>query len=291
MRALHVIAATLVRGFVCCSPRDFLLPPRPFCASCCGMNGKIIFWQVLVAYGFAVAGGVLSASLRLSHKPLCALISFAAGSLLGVAFFAILPESLAINRWWMVTIAAATGYAVFFFLSKYVHHVCPACAASHFDEDAARRFSQIATALIVALSIHSLTDGIALGIGREIHVARAANWSLFLALCIHKFPEGFALGSLLLGSALPRITAISWVAAVEAATLVGGAVGFFFLAHASMFWLGLIMAHVGGGFFYLAVHAVLGEMVRHGKQLVITSFCAGVAVIGILNICLRMLGS
>ena len=255
------------------------------------MDAKIIFWQVTAAYLFALAGGSLSASLRLSHKPLCALISFAAGTLLGVTFFAILPESLATNRWWMVAIAVAAGYALFFVISKFVHHVCPACAASHFDEDATRRFSQIATALIVALSIHSATDGIALGVGRGIHVTMAGNWSLFLALCVHKFPEGFALGSLLIGAAFSPLAALGWVAAVETATLVGGAIGFFFLANASFFWLGLIMAQVGGGFLYLAAHALLGEMMRHGKQLVLTSFCAGVATIGILNICLRMAGS
>jgi hypothetical protein len=49
------------------------------------------------------------------------------------------------------------------------------------------------------------------------------------------------------------------------------------------------MAHVGGGFFYLAVHAVLGELIKHGKALVLTSFFAGLTLIGIFNICLRML--
>src|SRR2546423_11642784 len=205
------------------------------------MDGQITLWQVVAAYVFALAGGSISTSLRLWHKPLCALISFAAGTLLGVTLFAIIPESLENCSGWAVALAVATGYLLFFLISKYVHHVCPACAASHFDEDAARRFSQIATALIVALSIHSATDGIALGIGREIHVATAANWSLFLALCIHKFPEGFALGSLLIGAAFPRLSALGWLAAVEAATLLGGAIGFFLLANASVFWLGLIM--------------------------------------------------
>ena len=96
-------------------------------------------------------------SLHLAHKPLCALISFAAGTLLGVTLFAILPESLGDSPGWAVAIAAATGYALFFFISKYIHHVCPACAASHFDADATRHFSEIATALIVALAIHSTT--------------------------------------------------------------------------------------------------------------------------------------
>src|SRR5438874_8100426 len=247
-------------------------------------------WQVVAAYAFALVGGWISASLQLSHKPLCALISFAAGTLLGVTIFAILPESFGACSWWTVLLALATGYALFFFISKHVHHVCPACAASHFDTDATRHFSEIATALIVALSIHSATDGLALAIQGEIPAISATKWSLFSALCIHKVPEGLALGSLLIGAGLHRSAAFGWVAAVEATTLLGGVIGYFFLSHISTFWLGLIMAQVGGGFIYLAAHALLGEMLRHGKKLVLISFSAGVALIAVLNIGLRMLG-
>jgi zinc transporter ZupT len=247
-------------------------------------------WQVVTAYVFALVGGSISATLRLEHKPLCALISFAAGTLLGVTLFAILPESLDACPWWAVMLALATGYALFFFVSKHVHHVCPACAASHFDADATRHFGEIATALIIALAIHSTTDGLVLGIQQEALVGEATTWSLFSALCIHKVPEGLALGSLLIGAGMQRLTALGWVAAVEATTLLGGVIGILFVAKVSTFWLGLIMAHVGGGFFYLAAHAVLGEMVKHGKKLVLTSFSAGVALIALLNIGLRMVG-
>src|ERR1043166_3353173 len=108
------------------------------------MEPTVILWQVLATYLFAVVGGGISAILRLSHQALCALISLAAGSLLGVTLLSIFPEALQVNPWWLVIVAAATGYALFFFVSKYVHHVCPACAASHFDADAARHFSDIA---------------------------------------------------------------------------------------------------------------------------------------------------
>src|SRR5438046_6990354 len=247
-------------------------------------------WQVIAAYIFALAGGSISASLRLEHKPLCALISFAAGTLLGVTIFAILPESFGASPWWAGLLALITGYALFFFISKHVHHVCPACAASHFDADATRHFSEIATALMIALAIHSTTDGLALGIQGETPAMDATKWSLFSALCIHKVPEGLALGSLLIGAGLKRRGALGWVAAVEATTLLGGVIGFFFLAKVSTFWLGLIMAHVGGGFFYLSAHAVLGEMLKHGKKLVLTSFSAGMALIALLNIGFRVLG-
>src|SRR5437762_9851521 len=191
------------------------------------------FWQVIAAYTFAVAGGWISTSLQLAHKQLCALISFAAGTLLGVTIFAILPESFGASSWWAVLLAVATGYALFFFVSKYVHHVCPACAASHFDADATQHFGEIASALILALAIHSTTDGLALGIGQETQTTTAGQWSLFSALCIHKIPEGLALGSLLIGAGWPRARALSWVAAVEATTLLGGMIGFFFLANTS----------------------------------------------------------
>ena len=247
-------------------------------------------WQVIAAYIFAVAGGLISASLSLEHKQLCALISFAAGTLLGVTIFAILPESFGACPWWAALLALITGYALFFFISKHVHHVCPACAASHFDADATRHFSEIANALIVALAIHSTTDGLALGIQGEASATGAIRWSLFSALCIHKVPEGLALGSLLIGAGLQRAAAIGWVAAVEATTLLGGVIGYFFLTNISIFWLGLIMAHVGGGFIYLATHAVVGEMLKHGKKLVLTSFELGVALIAVLNVGLRLLG-
>ena len=247
-------------------------------------------WQVVAAYVFALAGGAISTSLRLEHKALCALISFAAGTLLGVTLFAILPEGLNDSGVWPVVAAGATGYVLFFFISKYVHHVCPACAASHFDADATRHFSEIATALIVALAIHSTTDGLALGIQQEAPSMDATKWSLFSALCIHKVPEGLALGSLLIGAGLRRSTALGWVATVEATTLLGGAIGMLWLGKVSSFWIGLIMAHVGGGFLYLATHAVLGEMLKHGKKLVLTSFSIGVALIAVLNVALRLAG-
>jgi zinc and cadmium transporter len=265
------------------------MAPQPFDESKT-MNGQMILWQVVAAYVFALAGGGISTSLHLEHRPLCALISVAAGTLLGVTLFAILPESLNDSGAWPVVAAAASGYALFLFISKYIHHVCPACAASHFDADATRHFSEIATALIIALAIHSTTDGLALGIQQEAPSTAATKWSLFSALCIHKVPEGLALGSLLIGAGLRRSTALGWVAAVEATTLIGGAIGMVWLGKVSAFWLGLILAHVGGGFLYLATHAVLGEMLKHGKRLVLTSFSIGVALIAILNVALRAIG-
>jgi zinc transporter ZupT len=249
---------------------------------------------VVLAFALAVAGGALGASLGTSHRRLCALISIGAGTLLGVTIFAIVPESLAALHWWGVLVALASGYALFGVISKYVYHVCPACAASHFDESATHHFSEIAAAMTIALAIHCLADGLALAAGHEAEAAhvpgsRVLDLSLVLAICVHKIPEGLALGGLLLGAGFSRAQTVFRVAAVESTTLLGGILGLVFFRGISSVWLDAVVAHVGGGFLFLAIHAVLGEIIKHHKGLVLTSFAVGFVAVGGLTLMLRLL--
>lgn len=246
-----------------------------------------IMLRALLAWTLAVAGGGLSVLFGFSHKRLCALISLAAGTLFGVTLFSILPEAAGVMKWWGLALALGSGYATFFLISKYVYHVCPACAASHFDEATTHRFSEIATALIIALAVHSTMDGVALAAGRES--SGEMDLSMLLAVCAHKVPEGLALGALLLGAGSKRENALVWVAAVEATTVLGGVIGLLFLRGASALWLDAVLAHVGGGFLFLAAHAVLGEMVKHGKRIVFANFAAGLAAVGVLNLAVRLM--
>jgi len=256
--------------------------------------GNLSIAYVVLAFALAVGGGALGASLGRSHHRLCALISLGAGTLLGVTLFAILPESLAALRWWGTLVAMGSGYALFFIISKYVYHVCPACAASHFDDAAAHRFSEIAAAMMLALAIHCTADGMALAAGHEAeaahaHGGRALDLSLILAICVHKVPEGLALGALLLGAGFNQTQTLVRVAAVESTTLLGAVLGWVFLHQASAFWLNAVVAHVGGGFLFLAVHAVLGEILKHHKALVLTNFFLGFGALGALAWLLRLL--
>ena len=125
-----------------------------------------ILFQIFAAFGIAVAGGMLSATLARTHRQLCAFISLGAGTLLGVAVCGIAPECLGAAGGWFLP-AAASGYFLFAVITKYVYHVCPACAASHFDEATTHRLAEFATAMMIALAIHCLVDGLALAAGIE----------------------------------------------------------------------------------------------------------------------------
>jgi zinc transporter ZupT len=259
------------------------------------MTGNLSILYVLLAFALAVGGGALGASLGNSHRRLCALISLGAGTLLGVTVFAILPETRLSLHWWGLAIALGSGYFLFALITKYVYHVCPACAASHFDEATTHRFSEIAYAMMLALAIHCTADGLALAAGHEAEASqgqggRVLDFSLILAVCVHKIPEGLALGALLLGAGFSRLQTVARVSAVEATTLLGGILGWIFLRNVSGVWLDAIVAHVGGGFLFLAAHAVVGEILKHHKALVLSSFAAGFGAIGVLTLLLRVFG-
>jgi zinc transporter ZupT len=239
-----------------------------------------ILFQISAAFAIALAGGMLSAWLARTHEQLCAFISLGAGTLLGVAVCGIAPECLEALCGWQFLLAGASGYFLFAFITKYVYHVCPACAASHFDEATTHRLAEFATAMMLALSIHCVVDGLALAAGNE--ETRPVSLSITFAICVHKFPEGLALGALLLGGGFSRRKMLRLVAAVESTTILGGLLGWLVLRSASEFWLALALANAGGGFLYLAAHAVLGEIFKHHKKLVLTCFAAGFGAIAAL---------
>jgi zinc transporter ZupT len=249
---------------------------------------------VALAFALAVGGGILGAVLGTSHKRLCALISLGAGTLMGVTLFAILPEAYDDLKLWQLLLGLASGYIVFAIISKYIFHVCPACAASHFDEATTHRFSEIASAMMFALAIHCTVDGLAMSAGGDAPVSGAAPGrvvvlSIIFAVCVHKIPEGLALGALLRGAGLKTGGIISWVMCVEATTLLGGLLGYLFFPNASHLWISIALAHAGGGFIFLGTHAIIGEILKHHKALVLSCFGAGVSLIGIFVLVLHLL--
>ena len=244
------------------------------------MNFTPVFIRIIAAFAIALAAGGFSALVARTHKQLCAFISLGAGTLMGVAVCGIGPECIENLQWWQFLLGVASGYALFAVISRYIFHVCPACAASHFDEATTHRLAEYGMAMTIALAIHCTVDGLALAAGHE--VSKAVDLSVTFAICVHKFPEGLALGALLLGGGFNRTKMLWLVAAVESTTILGGLLGWFVLQNVSGFWLTLALANAGGGFLFLAFHAVVGEILKHHKTLVLTNFAAGFGAIAVL---------
>lgn len=239
--------------------------------------------QNLAALVSAGLGALLAITIGVSHRHLCALISFAAGTLFATTLFHIVPEASSTVPLFAVLLAVISGYLLFYFISRFLFHVCPACAATHFDEQRAATFKNIALLLFIALGFHCVMDGVALSLDGGLE--KRAGGSIFLAVTVHKFPEGLALCALMTRGGVDKIKSLVATLLIETLTLLGWILGFFSLkGFGESPWFYLMLAHVGGSFIYLALHALLNESKEHSPRYILFFFFLGVALIGFANL-------
>jgi zinc transporter ZupT len=224
-----------------------------------------VLLRTTVATLIAWAGGALGVGLgRLAARRLTALVYVAAGALLLVTLIDVLPDAKANLSWPLFLGAVTSGAALFWFISRFIHPICPACSTSAFESGTQQRLQKDAVLLMVALAIHSTVDGLAVAAGDGGGAQGHANLPLIVAVSLHKLPEGLALALLLVSAGYSRRSALGWTCAIESTTELGGLLGVIALSNASPLWLSVIFAHVGGGFLYL-VGLTASAVRKHAK--------------------------
>jgi len=238
---------------------------------------QLIGLRLVLASFMATLGAIVAVSFKkISHEGLCLMISFAAGALLAVALFDIWPETVELVGAFPAAVSFLTGYLLFWVITKYIFHVCPACSASHTEVN----FGAITLSMVVALSVHSFMDGLAIYSG----YVSGSKIGIFILLAVvfHKFPEGLALTLVALGSGMSKVRAFFLSFLLESlTTLAGGIAGVLFLVPSASHWVGYILGHVGGGFIFLVTHALLSEMFKHHPRNTVLAALAGAVAIGV----------
>ena len=249
--------------------------------------GQLVALRLVVAVLSASLGALVAvSSKKISHLGLCLLISFAAGALLAVTLFDILPETIEMVGAVKGFLSFASGYLLFFLLTRFVSHVCPACSATHTELE----FRALTVSMIVALSVHSFMDGLAIYSGSL--TGTEIGLPILFAVAFHKFPEGMALSLIARSSGLSRTVSFFVSFAVEAVTtLGGGAAGLLvkFSEHAA--WVGYVLGHAGGGFVFIVLHALLSEVVKHHPRYTILSAVFGAAAVGLVQLFVAAYGA
>jgi|SRR5579864_5776465 len=250
----------------------------------------------------SLLGGGLPLATALTHTRLQLYLSFAAGTMLGAAFFHMMPEAVRIGSSDTLTWSAA-GLLALFFLERFFafhHHEAPAdpdepCPphahehSGHAGHSAglvnpaapgAAGPGTKGTALswgaaAFGLGVHTLTGGIALASavaagGLVHHSLGAAAWGVFVATIVHKPADALTLVSLMLRAGVPRSRA-HLVNFGFALILPLGAVLFF----VSIAWLGpgaaipftaKALAFSAGTFLCIALSDLLPELQFHAHD-------------------------
>jgi len=180
-----------------------------------------------------------------------AIVSLAAGVLLGTAFLHIIPEAEelighSLYVWLLL------GFGIFYLLESLVGCHCKGCAHDH-------TLGPIAGA---GLLLHSLLDGVAIVVGFEVSTQLGIITAI--AVIVHELPEGIFTLSILLHSGMRKTRAFWWSIMVALATPIGALITILAFPNLNTEILGILLAIAAGSFIYIAAADLIPE--THKKR-------------------------
>jgi zinc transporter ZupT len=219
----------------------------------------------LVATLAALAGAVIGIFWTATGSSTRVMVPFGGGLLVGIAAFGLLPEMITEIGWLDGLLLAVAGYLFLLLVNRYIYPVCPSCGHDHNHEICLSALHGFAAPLISAAALHSFLDGWSI-VTAQHATAVGVRVALPVAMALHKIPEGMALGAIMRAAVASRAAAFWWCVVGESLTLAGGAAALIVAPGLTGVWFSYPLALAAGFFFYLGFHAVHGEWKRRGGR-------------------------
>lgn len=202
------------------------------------------------------------------------LISFAAGSMLAVAFLDLIPESAAkidINIVFYVVIA---GFFLFFLMEKFFHW-----RHCHENDCKEHPFTYLS---LLGDGMHNFFDGMI------ISASFLTNLSLglvtTLAVIVHEIPQELGDFAILIHGGFTKKRAVFWNFLISLTAFLGALVVYF--VPVNLTFLNLLLPLAAGGFIYISASDLIPEIHKEkspAKSLVqILFFALGIILISVL---------
>jgi len=206
--------------------------------------------MTLVLIGIATtATTLIGGYLALRFKDqLHLILGFSAGAVIGVAFFDLMPEAIALGQQFYslstVTSVVALGFVLYMMLDRAF-----VLTAGDHDEHRGNLGAG-------SLTVHSFLDGLAIGLAFQVSAAVGAI--VAVAVLVHDFSDGVNTVNLsLIGSVGENKSAQRWLFADAFAPLLG--IGATLLFKVPEQYLALILALFAGFFLYIGASELLPE--------------------------------
>jgi len=184
------------------------------------------------------------------QKILFFFISFSAGSLMGGAFFHLIPEALEINKTDAVFQFTILGFIIFFTLEKVLHW-------HHCQNQKCDKHKILGIQNLAGDSLHNFIDGLIIIAAFSVNPSLGVATTLSVAL--HEIPQEISDFGVLLYSGFSKRKAILYNLLSALFAIVGTLVGYFLISNIGQAtqWLIPIAA---GGFIYIAASDLIPEI-------------------------------
>lgn len=206
----------------------------------------------------SLAGGIIllfkeNFTLKVSHF----LASFAAGTLLGAAFFDLLPEAAGEAAGINIFLWTLIGILTFFLLERFIHWF------HHHHNHSTRNTEPTVPLIILGDSVHNFIDGIA--IAATFLVSIPLGITTAFAVAAHEIPQEIGDFGILMHKGLSR-KKILLANILSAATAFIGAIVTFLLGDVIKEALPALLSITAGFFIYIAASDLIPEIHEENRK-------------------------
>lgn len=240
----------------------------------------ILLFTFIGSIGALIGGVILLSKEKLALKISHFLASFAAGTLLGTAFFDLLPEAAdsAKQHGTDIFLWTLVGIIIFFLIERFIHWF------HHHDEfhDEPHEKSSTLPLIIIGDTVHNFLDGIV--IAATFLVSIPLGIATTFAVFAHEIPQEIGDFGLMLHKGLKK-KKIILINIFSAAAAFAGALMTYLLGNILEPYIAVFLAITAGFFIYIASSDLIPEIhheKRKGFAIIETVLLIiGIAIIGI----------
>ncbi len=214
--------------------------------------------------------GVFTLSLKKKklEKIILFLVSVAAGTLAGNAFFHLIPESLEKINTNLVFILVLIGISIFLFIEKVLHlHHC------HKGGCTIHTFAYLT---LIGDSVHNFIDGLIIAASFIINIPLGIATTI--AIFSHEIPQEIGDFAILIHGGFSTSKALFYNFLTAITAILGGLIGYYLSSYAAVS-AQYLLPIAAGGFIYIGISDLLPEIRKESK-----------IMMAAMNFCLFLLG-
>ncbi|MEW5996185.1 MAG: ZIP family metal transporter [Candidatus Micrarchaeota archaeon] len=232
---------------------------------------ELFFWILAAVILDALLGftGVFSFYLKenLLKKLAFHLTAFAAGTLMGGAFFHLIPESAQFFEPLQMSIILIAGFIAFLAIEGYFHW--------HHHEDC--EIHPFTYTMVIGDAVHNTIDGFVMA--AAFFASIPLGIATALVIIAHELPQQLGVFGVLLHGGQTRQKALLYSFLAQCTVIIGGLLGYF-LATSAEGVSAYLIPFAAGGFIYIAGADLIPEMHKSKgieKVLTFLTFAIGLA--------------
>ena len=223
-------------------------------------------------------GSIISAILlkKQSEKIICWLLSFAAGVMVSIVCFGLVPQAFELAGIAVTLSGLVLGVIIIMGLNRLVDKITEtkgdALNVHHTHEELYHESKIIQNPtkmlrsgilMLIAIALHNVPEGIAIGAVGSHSFQLGALIALMIA--VHNIPEGMAIAAPLLAGGISKAKVILLTSLAGATTLIGGLIGIL-IGSISDLAIALSLSTAGGAMLYIVYGEIIPQSIIMTKN-------------------------